>query len=64
MPVEMPVCAALAQTLTCKGVIPTPGVAYLVRKYGADAGIVISASHNPMESTASRFQGRWLQAAR
>ncbi len=31
------------------GVIPTPGVAYLVQKYGADAGIVISASHNPME---------------
>ena len=31
------------------GVIPTPGVAYLVRKYHADAGIVISASHNPME---------------
>ena len=28
-------------------VIPTPGVAYLVRKYGARAGIVISASHNP-----------------
>ncbi len=31
------------------GVLPTPGVAYLVQKYGADAGIVISASHNPME---------------
>ncbi len=31
------------------GVIPTPAVAYLVRKYHADAGIVISASHNPME---------------
>lgn len=31
------------------GVIPTPGVAYLVQKYKADAGIVISASHNPME---------------
>ena len=31
------------------GVVPTPAVAYLVGKYEADAGIVISASHNPME---------------
>lgn len=31
------------------GVIPTPAVAYLTRKYGADAGIVISASHNSAE---------------
>ncbi|WMJ23293.1 phosphoglucosamine mutase [Paludicola sp. MB14-C6] len=31
------------------GVIPTPAVAYLVPKYGADAGIMISASHNPVE---------------
>lgn len=30
-------------------VIPTPGVAYLVRHYGAALGIVISASHNPYE---------------
>jgi len=29
------------------GVIPTPAVAYLVGKYKADAGIMISASHNP-----------------
>jgi len=31
------------------GVIPTPAVAYLVGKYKADAGIMISASHNPAE---------------
>ncbi len=31
------------------GVIPTPAVAYLTRKYEADAGVVISASHNSAE---------------
>ena len=31
------------------GVIPTPAVAFLVGKYKADAGIMISASHNPCE---------------
>lgn len=31
------------------GVIPTPAVAYLVGKYKADAGMMISASHNPAE---------------
>ncbi len=29
------------------GIIPTPAIAYLIRKYGFDAGIMISASHNP-----------------
>ncbi len=31
------------------GVVPTPAVAFLVGKYSADAGIMISASHNPFE---------------
>lgn len=31
------------------GVVPTPAVAYLIGKYKADAGIMISASHNPAE---------------
>lgn len=31
------------------GILPTPAVAYLTNKYKVDAGVVISASHNPME---------------
>ncbi|MFA9376686.1 MAG: phosphoglucosamine mutase [Lachnotalea sp.] len=37
------------------GVIPTPAVAYLTRKYKVDAGVVISASHNPMEFNGIKF---------
>lgn len=37
------------------GVIPTPAVAYLAKYYGADAGIVISASHNTFEYNGIKF---------
>ena len=37
------------------GIIPTPAVAYLTRKYEAVAGVVISASHNPGEYNGIKF---------
>ena len=37
------------------GVIPTPAVAYLTKKHGAVAGVVISASHNPGEYNGIKF---------
>lgn len=37
------------------GVVPTPAVAYLTKKYGADAGVMISASHNPVEYNGIKF---------
>ncbi|HBN85483.1 MAG TPA: phosphoglucosamine mutase [Clostridiales bacterium] len=42
------ICAMGGHAL-CLGVIPTPGIAYLTQLYQADAGIVISASHNSFE---------------
>ena len=37
------------------GILPTPAVAYLTKKYRVDAGVVISASHNPVESNGIKF---------
>ncbi len=42
-------------TAMCIGVIPTPAVAYLVKQYEADAGIMISASHNSFEFNGIKF---------
>ncbi|MFM8321508.1 MAG: phosphoglucosamine mutase [Chloroflexota bacterium] len=40
------------------GVAPTPGVSWLVRHLGADAGVVISASHNPADQNGIKFFAR------
>jgi len=40
------------------GVVPTPAVALLVREYKADAGVMISASHNPVEFNGIKFFNR------
>ncbi len=37
------------------GVLPTPAIAYLTKKYRVDAGVVISASHNPVEFNGIKF---------
>ena len=41
-------CSVGANVLAV-GIVPTPAVAHLVERYGCDAGIMISASHNPCE---------------
>jgi len=51
------ICSAGAMAADV-GVIPTPGIAYLTREHGADAGVVISASHNTYEFNGIKWFSR------
>jgi phosphoglucosamine mutase len=44
-------------TVECAGVITTPGIAFLARKHGFHAGVVISASHNPWQDNGIKVFG-------
>jgi phosphoglucosamine mutase len=58
---EAAVTAGLASTgvdVRRVGVLPTPGVAYLTAATGADFGVMISASHNPMPDNGIKFFAR------
>ncbi len=50
------ICATGADVLSV-GIIPTPAIAYLTKMYNASCGIVISASHNPVQDNGIKFFG-------
>ena len=58
---EAAVVAGLASAgvdVVALGVIPTPGVAFLTDALGADLGVMLSASHNPMPDNGIKFFAR------
>lgn len=50
--------ASMGVDVLLAGIIPTPAIAHLTREYGADAGVVISASHNPVADNGIKFFSR------
>jgi phosphoglucosamine mutase len=58
---ESAVVAGLASAgvdVTVVGIVPTPGVAFLTDALGADLGVMLSASHNPMPDNGIKFFSR------
>lgn len=50
------ICSAGGKAVSA-GIIPTPAIAFLTKKHKAQAGIVISASHNPFHDNGIKFFG-------
>lgn len=51
------ICSVGANVISV-GVVPTPAISYLTKKLNADAGVMISASHNPLEYNGIKFFNR------
>src|SRR5512144_3327097 len=51
------ICSMGVDVMLC-GPLPTPGIAFITHSMRADAGVVISASHNPYQDTGIKFFSR------
>ena len=51
------ICSMGVDVMLC-GPLPTPGIAFITESMRADAGVVISASHNPFQDNGIKFFSR------
>jgi len=57
-PRSSPASASMGVDVWLVGPLPTPAIAFLTRSMRADAGVVISASHNPFQDNGIKFFSR------